>query len=781
MREETSVTIQPHQILRLPHRMARVLDPRYIWNVIYSARSNRCHDPTSRNTAPATQNDSHAWSSSHMKRHLQRAEQQVSPSNLTKYCACHTEWLTCLILVTYETSFTVRGASGVTIQPHEILRLPHRMTRMLDRRHMWNVFYNAQSIKSHHPTSPNTAPATQNGSRAWLSSHMKRHLQCAEQQMSPSNLTKYRACHTKWLACLIVVTYETSLTTRGAAGVTIQPHQILRLPHRMTHMLDPRYIWNVIYSARSIRCHDPTSRNTAPATQNDSHAWSSSHMKRLLQCAEQQVSPSNLTKYCACHTEWLACLIVVTYETSFTMRGATGVTIKPHQIPRLPHKMTRMLDRRHIWNLISNAGSNRYHDPTSRNTAPATQNDSHAWSSSHMKPHFQCAEQQVSRSNLTKYCACHTKWLACLIVVTYETSFPMRGATGITIQPHQILRLARTMTLQDFKENLQKQMKRHFQCGADPTMIRAWSEHDPTMIRPWKRKPQPASQVSLLFEVPRSIFYCKIQRFAPILHSNLHQILRLPQKDTLDLHQVLHLPRKVTLEPHEIPRLPHKMTRMLDRRHIWNLISNARSNRYHDPTSPNTAPATQNDSHAWSSSHMKPHFQCAEQQVSRSNLTKYCAWHEQWHCKISKKISKNRWNVISNAGPIRPWSEHDPWSDHENANRNPPRKWACFSRSPEAFSIVKYNVSPPILHSNLHQILRLPQKDTLDLHQVLHLPRKVTLELHQVLRLPRKMTSSTSASIAPATNSDTWTSASTAPATKSDTWTSPSTAPATVL
>ena len=57
----------------------------------------------------------------------------------------------------------------------------------------------------------------------------------------------------------------------------------------------------------------------------------------------------------------------------------------------------------------------------------------------------------------------------------------MRGATGVTIQPHQILRLPRKMTLQDFKENLQKQVKRHFQCGADPTMIREWSDHDPSM------------------------------------------------------------------------------------------------------------------------------------------------------------------------------------------------------------------------------------------------------------------------------------------------------------
>ena len=53
----------------------------------------------------------------------------------------------------------------------------------------------------------------------------------------------------------------------------------------------------------------------------------------------------------------------------------------------------------------------------------------------------------------------------------------MRGATGGTIQPRQILRLPRKMKLQDVKENLQKQVKRHFQCGADPT-------NDPTMIRP---------------------------------------------------------------------------------------------------------------------------------------------------------------------------------------------------------------------------------------------------------------------------------------------------------
>ena len=269
-------------------------------------------------------------------------------------------------------------------------------------------------------------------------------------------------------------------------------------------------------------------------------------MKPHLQCAEQQVSRSNLTKYCACHAERLTYLVLITYETSFTVRGATGVTIQPHQILRLSRRKTHLLNHHYIWNLIYNARSNRCHDPTSPNTAPATQND-----------HLTCGR------NLRK---------------TSETSFPMRGR----------------------------------------------SETDPTMIRPWKRKPQPASPRRLLFELTTSHF--SIEKYnvsRPILHSHIHQVLRLPQKVTLELHQVLHLPRKVTLELHQVlhlprkvtlelhqvlhlPRkvtfelhqvlhLPRKMTPMLDPRYIWNLISNARSNRCHYPTSPNTAPAPQND------------------------------------------------------------------------------------------------------------------------------------------------------------------------------------------
>ena len=538
---------------------------------------------------------------------------------------------------------------------------------------------------------------------------MKPHLQCAEQQVSRSNLTKYCACHAKLHCKISDKIFENRWNVISNAG-PIRPwsdHDPSMIrpwsEHENANRNPPR---NRGYFSSSPRAFSIEKYNVSrPILHSNIHQVLRLPRKVTLELHQVLHLPRK-----------------VTLELHQVLHLPRNVTLEPHQILRLLRKMTRMLDRRHIWNVIYNARSNRCHHPTSPNTAPATQNDSHAWSSSHMKRHLQCAEQQVSPSNLTKYCACHEKWLDCFIVLTYQTSFTMRGATGVTLQPHQMLRLPRKMTRQNFKENLQKQVKRHFQCGADPTMIREWSEHDPRMIR--KRKPQPASQPRLLLDLTTSIFYCKIQRFAPNLtFKPSPNIAPATKSDTWT-------------SPSTAPATKSD---------TWTSPSTAPAMKSDTWTSPNTAPATKNDSTAVSSSHMKRHFQCAEQQVSLSNLPKYCTCHEKWHCKMSKKISKNRWNVISNAGPIRPWSDHDPsmireWSEHENANRNPPRNRGYFSSSPRAFSIEKYNVSRPILHSNLHQILRLPPKVPLELHQILRLPRKVTLELHQVVRLPRKVT-----------------------------------------
>ena len=100
--------------------------------------------------------------------------------------------------------------------------------------------------------------------------------------------------------------YSVLCTTKFYSRTNLY-YKVLLQYYKVTLMIDTRYIWNVIYNTRSNECHPPTSPNTAPATQNDSHAW------------------------------WLG--------------------------------------PRHIWNVIYNARGNRCHPPTSPNTAPATQND----------------------------------------------------------------------------------------------------------------------------------------------------------------------------------------------------------------------------------------------------------------------------------------------------------------------------------------------------------------------------------------------------------------------
>ena len=645
MRRATGLILQRHQMMHLPRQMTLMSDVRHIWNVIYNARSNRCHTPRSPNAAPATKNDLHHWSSWHLKCHLQCAEQQDSSSNVTKYCACHEKWLVSLILVTYETSFTMRGATGITLQPHQILRLPRKsalqnLSEILRERlkrqfqcaadstmiRPWSVrawsehdptmklqnwtrpfaeltfpprqriLYwklqhfalrlstqispnTAPATKSDTPRSPNTAPATQNDSHAWSSSHMERHLQCAEEQASPANLTKYCACHAKWLSCLIFVTYGTSFTMRGATGITLQPHQILRLPRKtalqnLSEILRERLKRQFQCAAHSTMIrpwseHDPTMNSSSRTRLFAEVTFCSSETHFVLKittfrapaiypnftkyCACHENWHSKITKYCACHAKWLSWLMSVTHDTSFTMRGATDLSLQHHQMLRLPRKMTRIIYPRDIWNVIYNARRNRHHPPTSPNTAPATQNDSHHLSSWYMKRYLQCAEEQASPANLTKYCACHAKWLSWLIFVTYETLFTMRKATGITLQPHQILRLPRKSTLQNQRKICRKQLKRQFQCGADSNMIRPWSEHELVISHPPVRR-----GYFLRFGDAFCMENYNISRSGYL--PRFHRILRLPQKMTLQDHQILRLPRKVPLQDHEILRLPRKVT-----------------------------------------------------------------------------------------------------------------------------------------------------------------------------------------------------------------------------
>ena len=363
-----------------------------------------------------------------MRRPVQCAAQQESSSNFTEYCACCEEWLSWLILVTHQTSSTTRGATGVTLQLHQILPLPRRMSLMIDPRHTSNVQYNARSNRSHPPTSCHY----KNDSHDWSSSDMKRPVQSAEQPKSPSNFTKY--------------SLETSSTISGASGVTFQLHQIVivLLPGKMILMINPGLTWNVQYNARSNRSHRPTPANVAKAAKNGFYDWSSWHKKRPVQCAEQQGPPSNFDKYCACRE--------------------------------------KRLDPRRTWNVQCNARSNRSHPPTSP--------------------------------------------------VTHETSFTLRGPTEVTLQHHQILRLLRKMTFQNSREIFRNAGP------ADPRMIRAWSDHEPVTA---------AQPRLLLSRSARAFCIQKYNISRSGCHSEFHRILRLPRKVTVEL-QILPLPRKLSVQ-----------------------------------------------------------------------------------------------------------------------------------------------------------------------------------------------------------------------------------------
>ena len=72
-----------------------------------------------------------------MKRHLQWTEQQESPCNFAKYCACHTRWSSWLICVIYETSSTMRGASKAPLRTHQVLRLAGNSEFKIRARNLW--------------------------------------------------------------------------------------------------------------------------------------------------------------------------------------------------------------------------------------------------------------------------------------------------------------------------------------------------------------------------------------------------------------------------------------------------------------------------------------------------------------------------------------------------------------------------------------------------------------------------------------------------------------------
>ena len=140
----------------------------------------------------------------------------------------------------------------------------------------------APATKTHTPTSPNTAPATQNASYNWSTQHMKRHLQCAEQAQSASNLTKYYACHDfqrklRELLPPIERRFEQIRRWSEDAPTIKSSFRTRRFGDLTRPILETILYWkyNISRSGYLPKCHQilapatkphtPTSPNTAPA------------------------------------------------------------------------------------------------------------------------------------------------------------------------------------------------------------------------------------------------------------------------------------------------------------------------------------------------------------------------------------------------------------------------------------------------------------------------------------------------------------------------------------
>ena len=286
----------------------------------------------------------------------------------------------------------MRGATatGVTIQPHQIYRPCHA-----ERLACFIIVTYETSFTMHTATDNFTKYCACHAERPAcfiIVTYMKRHLQCAEQQVPPFNLTKCCASHEKW---------------HGKISKKMSKNR-----------------WNVNSNAGTIRewsYHDPTVKPSVRNPPRKRGYLSSS--PRAFSIEKYNISrPSiqKVTKCCTCHEKWhlnlaKCCTCHKNWHLNFTKCCTC------HQ----------------KWHLKFTKGCTCHEK----------------WHLSFTK---RCTCHEKSHLNLNKYCACHAKWFDCLILVTNETSFTIRGATGVPLQPHQILRLPRKMTLQNLKENARK-------------------------------------------------------------------------------------------------------------------------------------------------------------------------------------------------------------------------------------------------------------------------------------------------------------------------------------
>ena len=332
------------------------------------------------------------------------------------------------------------GATSGTLQLHQMLRLPRQMSLMIDPAHTYETSFTMRGPTRVTQILRLPRKIVPQNLREICWQRMKRHLQLRglfENDPTMNSSSRPSSVRRGYFSCFgdafCIENYNISRSgylprfhqmRRLPRKVTLQHHQMLRLPGKVT-LLHHQMVRLPAKMTLMIDCQ--------------------------LHCAEQLLTlePHQILRL----PGKMSLMILLTNETSCTMRGATALTLQPRQILRLPGKMSLMIGPARIWNVMYNAQTNKSHP----NTAPAThksnpkskrnllktdetsfalrglfENDPtmNSWSrtSSVRRGYFSASEMHFALkittfrapaiypdftecgSNITKCCACQEKW-----------------------------------------------------------------------------------------------------------------------------------------------------------------------------------------------------------------------------------------------------------------------------------------------------------------------------------------------------------------------------------
>ena len=241
-------------------------------------------------------------------------------------------------------------------------------------------------------------------------------------------------------------------------------HQILRLPRKMTTQIYSRNLlensWKTSFTMRGwLRDrseHDPSTIRVLLRT-------------RMIRAWTRQSATRRATSR----------LLFALSNEHFVLKTTTCSRPKSYTFQISPS--TAPATKSDTWPSPSTAPATKSDTGPSPSPAPATKSDTHAWSRHIWNVIYS------ARSN------------------------------KVTLQTHQILRLPRKMTTQHLAEICGKQLKRHFQCAADPetvpSMIRAGSEQDPRPFREWTRPSATRRATEVTFRAQDEHFVLKNTTF----------------------------------------------------------------------------------------------------------------------------------------------------------------------------------------------------------------------------------------------------------------------------